>query len=165
MSLAVYLYNILHKGTGAMRKAQELFSHENINFEALKKKAYNFRWAEVDEGVIPLTAADPDFPVAPEIVQAISDYIKDGYFSYIPHTGFPEFKQAIARYQNTYKHEHVDPELVLPIDSAARGMYIIAKTVLQPGDEVIVFDPVDFLFQGISALSRCCPGFVPGKHC
>ena len=26
-------------------------------------------------------------------------------------------------------------------------MYVIAKAVLQPGDEMIVFDPVDYLFR------------------
>ena len=36
---------------------------------------------------------------------------------------------------------------MLPIDSAARGMYVIADVVLQPGDEMIVFDPVDYLFR------------------
>ena len=36
---------------------------------------------------------------------------------------------------------------MLPIDSAARGMDAIAKAILRPGDEAIVFDPVDFLFK------------------
>ncbi|MGM0431620.1 MAG: pyridoxal phosphate-dependent aminotransferase [Spirochaetota bacterium] len=129
-----------------MNKA-DLFSNNMVNMEALKAKAFNFRWAEVGEGVVPLTAADPDFPVAKEIVTALEDYIRDGYFSYVPHTGLPEFKESIATYQNRWKDENVSPELVLPIDSAARGMYIIAKTVLQPGDEAIIFDPVDFLFR------------------
>lgn len=37
--------------------------------------------------------------------------------------------------------------MVLPVDSAARAMEIVAKTILKPGDEAIVFDPVDFLFK------------------
>lgn len=45
------------------------------------------------------------------------------------------------------KQEDIDSKLILPIDSAARGMYVIGETVLTPGDEMIVFDPVDFLFQ------------------
>lgn len=140
-----------------------LFSNSSVNLEALKKKAYNFRWAEVPEGVIPLTAADPDFPVAPEITQAISDYISDGYLSYTPHTGLPEFKQSIADYLNTWKHEDVDPDLVLPIDSAARAMYIIAKSVLSPGDEVIIFDPVDYLFRESALAAGAVPVLFPAK--
>ncbi|MGH0053499.1 MAG: pyridoxal phosphate-dependent aminotransferase [Sphaerochaetaceae bacterium] len=140
---------------------KNLFSDEAVNLAALKRKAYNFRWAEVEEGVIPLTAADPDFPVAPEIVQALTDYVKDGYFSYTPHTGMPEFKQSIARYLNQKKQEQVEPELVLPIDSAARGMYIIAKTVLKPGDEVIIFDPVDYLFRESTLAAKAQPVLFP----
>lgn len=34
------------------------FDDENVNLDVLKRKAYNLRWAEVEEGVIPLTAAD-----------------------------------------------------------------------------------------------------------
>src|SRR6056297_2091543 len=123
------------------------FEHDKIKFNVLKERAYNMRWAEVEDDVIPLTAADSDFPVAPEIVEDLIDYIKEGYFSYTPKTGFPKCKRSIANALNRRKNENVDPELVLPIDSAARGMFVIAKTVLEPGDEVVVFDPVDFLFK------------------
>lgn len=124
-----------------------LFDDANVKLNVLKKRAYNYRWAEVDDGVIPLTAADPDFPVAPEIRQALTDYISDGYFSYTPKLGMPEFREAISEGLNARKGEVIDPDLILPIDSAARGMYVIAKAVLQPGDEMIVFDPVDYLFR------------------
>ena len=123
------------------------FGNETIKFDVLKERAYNLRWAEVPEGVIPLTAADSDFPVAPEIVEAICDYAKAGYFSYTPKMGFPEFRESIAKALWNRKQEKIDPNLILPIDSAARGMEVIAKTVLRPGDDAIVFDPVDFLFK------------------
>lgn len=123
------------------------FEHKNIKFNVLKKRAYNGRWAEVEEGTIPLTSADFDFPVAHEIVEDLTNYIKEGYFSYTPKTGLPECKKSIANALKRRKNENVDPELILPIDSAARGMFIIAKAVLEPGDEVIVFDPVDYLFK------------------
>ena len=57
-----------------------LFDNSNIKLDVLKKRAFNYRWAEVPDGVIPLTAADPDYPVAPEIQEAMMDYVKDGYF-------------------------------------------------------------------------------------
>ena len=125
----------------------DLFRDENINMEVLKERAYNMRWAEVDEGVIPLTAADCDFPASQAVTDAIIDYAKAGYFSYTPKTGFPEFKQSIARALERRKGEIVNPQLILPIDSAARGMSVIASAFLRPGDEAIVFDPVDYLFK------------------
>ena len=124
-----------------------LFADSNVKIDVLKKRAFNYRWAEVPEGMIPLTAADPDYPVAPEIRQALMEYVQDGYFSYTPKLGYPEFAQSISRALKERKGEEIDPDLILPIDSAARGMYVIAETVLKPGEEMIVFDPVDYLFR------------------
>lgn len=137
------------------------FSNENVNLAVLKKRAFNYRWAEVPEGVIPLTAADPDFPAAPEIREAIVDYVQDGYLSYTPKLGLPDFRESIARSLCARKNEGVDAQLVLPIDSAARGMYVIAQTVLQPGDEVIIFDPVDYLFKEATLAAGAKPVCFP----
>ena len=93
----------------------ELFNAQNVNLDALKKKAFNYRWAEVGEGVIPLTAADPDFPAAREVSQAIIDDLQDGYLSYTPKLGFPSFREAIAKDLRERKNEPVSADLVLPI--------------------------------------------------
>ena len=125
----------------------EGFTNQEINFDLLKQRAFNLRWAEQPDGVIPLTAADQDFPAAPEIVQALQDYIAGGYFPYVPARGLPEFKAALSRALWERKGERVPEEFILPIDSAASGMWSVAQAFLKPGDEVIVFDPVDFLFR------------------
>lgn len=133
----------------------------NVNFDALKKKAYNYRWAEVEDGIIPLTAADPDYPCSPAIKKAMMDYIEDGYFSYTPKLGLDEFKHSFVDYVKRRKGEEIDVNNVLPVDSAARGMFIIAKAFLKEGDEMIVFDPCDFLFReackSAKATPVCCP--------
>lgn len=139
------------------------FSNEVIKLDVLRKRAFNMRWAEVPEDVIPLTAADPDFPVAPEIVEAIIEYSKEGYFSYIPPMGFKEFRESLANALWQRKKEKVDPDLILPIDSAARGMAVIAKAILKPGDEAIVFDPVDFLFKTSMEAAGAKIILFPGK--
>lgn len=63
------------------------FTNAEVNIEVLKQRAYNMRWAEVPEGVIPLTAADSDFPAAPEIGQALNDYISGRLFLLYPQAG------------------------------------------------------------------------------
>lgn len=141
----------------------DLFAHENINFDVLKKVAFNFRWAEVPEGVIPLTAADSDFPCAPELRDGLKKYIDTGYFSYVPKLGFQEVRKSIADKLNERKNEGVDPDLLLPIDSAARGMYIIAETVLNPGDEALIFDPVDYLFVKSTEHAGATPVYFPAR--
>ena len=55
------------------------FTNKSIDFQVLRQRAFNLRWAEVPEGVIPLTAADSDFHPAPEIAEAMIQYIQGGY--------------------------------------------------------------------------------------
>jgi len=124
-----------------------MFDKDTINLEILKKRAFNLRWATVPEGVIPLTAADPDFPSAPQIAEAIIRFTKDRYLSYGPPAGLPEFKESVARFFQEKRQIPANPEWLFPVDSAAFGIYLICKTFLKPGDEAIIFDPVDFLFR------------------
>jgi aminotransferase len=123
------------------------FGSEQVNLDILKKCAFNLRWASVPEGVIPLTAADPDFPCAYPIREAISKYVQDGYLSYGPPEGFLSFREALAEKYHFRKNVDFDPGYILPVNSAAFGIYLICKTFLNTGDEAIIFDPVDFLFR------------------
>ena len=124
-----------------------MFDSKNVNLEVLRKRAYNLRWATVPSDVIPLTAADPDFPCASEIVDAIAEYCKSGYFSYSPAEGIYEFKESLHNFFLNKRSFNVAPDQILPVDSAAFGIHLVCKTILRPGDEAIIFDPVDFLFQ------------------
>lgn len=124
-----------------------LFHNANINLPLLRQNAFNLRWAEVETGVIPLTAADPDFRVAQPITDAIQDYTKKGYFNYGPTKGLPQLKSSLAIYFNEKRSVQIHSENILPVDSAAFGIYLTCKTILSPGDEAIIFDPVDFLFR------------------
>ncbi len=138
-----------------------MFKNSDINFEALKKKAYNGRWATLEDGIIPLTAADPDFRMSKEIEEGIIEYIKDGYLSYGPFSGLPEFKNSVSKHFNSEKNGNYTPENVLAVNSAAQGMFLIAKYLLNPGDEAIIFDPVDFLFKktvdAVGGSLKLCP--------
>jgi aminotransferase len=124
-----------------------MFQNSSIQFDLLKRRAFNLRWATVAEGVIPLTAADPDFPCASEISEAISRFVKDGYYCYGPPEGMVEFKQALASFFVTKRNVAVNPDFVLPLNSAANGIYITCESFLDKGDQAIIFDPVDFLFR------------------
>ena len=123
-----------------------LFDPTNIDLKVLAQRAHNLRWAELPAGVIPLTAADPDFPAAEVITEAIARYTSSNYYSYSAAKGYLPFREAMAAYMQTRRSYSVGVEGVLPVDSAAFGIYLTCKTLLNKGDEAIVFDPVDFLF-------------------
>ena len=74
------------------------FDDAEVPLAVLRERAFNLRWAEQPEGVIPLTAADPDFPAAPAIREAVIAYARSAVFSYGPAGGLPLFRGAVARY-------------------------------------------------------------------
>ncbi|MBM5822132.1 MAG: pyridoxal phosphate-dependent aminotransferase [Cyanobacteria bacterium K_Offshore_surface_m2_011] len=116
-----------------------------VPLDLLRQRAHNLRWAEQPPGVIPLTAADPDFPAAPIIRDAIADYARSGVFSYGPAGGLGSFRQGVAGYLRQ-RGASVLPEGVVAVNSAAAGLALVTRHWLSPGDEAIVWDPVDFLF-------------------
>jgi aspartate/methionine/tyrosine aminotransferase len=124
-----------------------MFQNNQIDFQILQNRAYNLRWASVPNDVIPLTAADPDFKCAQVIQEAIENYTRGGYFSYAPAEGLPEFKEAASSFFESKRNLKIHPSQILPVDSAAYGIYLVCKSLLNSGDEAIIFDPVDFLFQ------------------
>ncbi|MBC8536241.1 pyridoxal phosphate-dependent aminotransferase [Feifania hominis] len=128
---------------------QNLFTDDKVDFKVLRERATGMRWGALPEDVIPLTAADPDFRPAQEIRDAMIEYIKGGYFPYPTQTGMPGLRESIARGQWERNGVRVNPDFVLPVDSAAAALHAIATSILKPGDEAIIFDPVDLLF-GIS---------------
>jgi len=118
--------------------------------EVLKKRAYNFRWATVPEGVIPFTAADPDFPAASAIQEALHDYVKSGPLSYGPADGLPEFREAVARYllgKGISGESGDHAKRILATDGAASALFLTVRAMLAVGEEAVVSDPVDFLFE------------------
>lgn len=124
-----------------------MFENHSVNLPILKQRAYNLRWATVPDGVIPLTAADPDFPSSPAIAEALTKAIKDRYLCYGPPSGLPFFKESVAEFFRKKRNIPAKAEWLFPVDSAAFGIYVICKAFLKAGDEAIIFDPVDFLFR------------------
>ena len=116
------------------------------DFDTLRERAFNLRWATVDRDVIPLTAADPDFPAPPAAVDAIAAYLRAPHLCYGPAMGLPDFREAVARRFREHKGaSEVTAARVVAANSAASAIAVVAAHLLKPGDEVVVQDPVDFL--------------------
>jgi len=140
-----------------------MFDPTLIDMPILRKRAFNLRWATVPEDVIPLTAADPDTPCAPQIADAIARFARERYFCYGPPEGLASFRESMAGYFQNKRNIPASPSWIFPVDSAAFGIYITCKAFLSAGDEAIVFDPVDFLFRySIEAVeARAVPFAIP----
>jgi aspartate/methionine/tyrosine aminotransferase len=123
----------------------EHFSDDAVPLDVLRRRAHN-RWARLPMGVIPLTAADPDFRAADPILDAVRRAASDGVFSYAPDGGTPAFREAAAAFVREHKGLDCGGEDVHATCGVAQAMMHTARAFLGPGDEAIIFDPVDFLF-------------------
>jgi aspartate/methionine/tyrosine aminotransferase len=121
------------------------FSDNIIRLDLLRERAFNMRWAQQPAGVIPLTAADPDFPVCPAVQEQLVRHVRDGVLSYGHHEGLPQFREAVAGWMHDTRQMDCNSEEVFATDSAASGMAVVARASLAPGEEVLIPDPVDFL--------------------
>lgn len=119
--------------------------HAEPDFATLGERAFNLRWATVAPGVIPLTAADPDLPVASVVPTAIASYLSKPHLCYGPPRGLPEFRQSVARHFMGQKSAAIDADRVIAANSAASAIALVARHLVKPGDEVVIQDPVDFL--------------------
>jgi cystathionine beta-lyase len=123
------------------------FADDQVPLHLLRTRAFNQRWAEQPLDVIPLTAADPDFAVAPCIRERLVRWCSEGVMSYGPPLGLPAFREAVAAWMQGTRGLRCGPADVLATDGAASAMATVARASLQPGDEVLIPDPVDFLFR------------------
>ena len=121
------------------------FSDNIVRLDLLRERAFNMRWAQQPADVIPLTAADPDFPICPAIQEQLVRHVRDGVLSYGPPEGLPQFRESVARWMYETRQMDCTAEEVFATDSAASGMAVLARASLAAGDEVLIPDPVDFL--------------------
>ncbi|WP_420131134.1 aminotransferase [Rhodopseudomonas sp.] len=96
-----------------------------------------------DNNAINLGQGFPDDPGPEDIRRAAADAVLNGYNQYPSMMGIPELRQAISTH---YAHWHgvtLDPMTEVMVTSGATEALASAiLSVVSPGDEVIVFQPV-----------------------
>ena len=89
-----------------------------------------------------LSQGFPDFNGPDELLDRVSHYMKSGHNQYAPMTGVPPLRQAIAAKIASLYDADVDPDSEITVTSGATdALFTAIHTVVNPGDEVIVFDP------------------------
>jgi aspartate aminotransferase len=104
-----------------------------------------------DENVFDLSLGNPVIEPPPELLQALEAATKDptpGTHRYMPNAGLPEVRESIAEALSQESGVRLSSDHLVMVCGAAGGLNITLKTLLDPGDEVIVFAPyfVEYLF-------------------
>jgi aspartate/methionine/tyrosine aminotransferase len=103
----------------------------------------------------------PDFPTSPEIIDAAKQALEEGFNQYATTWGAPQLRQAIAAKQSRWWGRPVDPEAEVTVACGATEAMIAAMlAAVDPGDEVVVFEPFYENYGPDCILSGAVPRFV-----
>ncbi|MCI0714573.1 MAG: methionine aminotransferase [Chloroflexi bacterium] len=129
-----------------------------INDLALKHDAVN------------LGQGKPDFDGPPEIIAASQQALEDGKRNqYAPGLGIYSLRQAIAEHEQRFYGLDLDPDSQITVTvGATEGIFASVMGLVDPGDEVIVFEPFyDSYIPAVKmagAIPRYCPLHPPTWH-
>ena len=97
-----------------------------------------------EENVFDFSLGNPFLEPPPEFTDALVQIAQDTTprrHIYMPNAGFPETRQAIAENVSLEQGVNVPPDKVMMTCGAAGAINIIFKTLLNSGEEVILFTP------------------------
>ncbi|WP_320978698.1 pyridoxal phosphate-dependent aminotransferase [Hungatella effluvii] len=97
------------------------------------------------ENVYDFSLGNPNVPAPEAVNRAITDIVAEEastmVHGYMSNAGFEDVRDTVAQSLNRRFGTQFHLENILMTVGAASGMNVIIKTVLDPGDEVIVFAP------------------------
>ena len=96
----------------------------------------------VEHQAINLGQGFPDYPMSDKLIDLVSKAMKEGNNQYVHMCGLPLLRQRISEKVGSLYSTHIDPETEITITPGGTyAIYTALTTVIQPGDEVMVFEP------------------------
>ena len=117
-----------------------------------------------DREVIDLTWGQSDFHTPEHIEQAAYKALASGKNYYTPSAGIPEFRDSIARFHaDQYGAKYDSGTEVLVTPGAKQGLMYLLQLIVDPGDEVILFEPCWLSYRDMVFLNQGIPKFIPAN--
>ncbi|HHJ4328314.1 TPA: pyridoxal phosphate-dependent aminotransferase [Klebsiella pneumoniae] len=124
----------------------------DIHYRALARQA-------AGDDVLVLSVGDPDFDTPEPIVQAAIDSLRAGNTHYSNVRGKLPLRQAIASRHSQRSGQAVDADQVVVLAGAQCALYAVAQCLLDPGDEVLVAEPMYVTYEAV--FGACGAQVVP----
>jgi methionine aminotransferase len=84
----------------------------------------------------------PDFEMPQELIALVCEAMKSGYNQYTHMNGYVPLRESLAEKIQTLYNNSINPDTQITITPGGTyAIYTALTTILQPGDEVIVFEP------------------------
>src|SRR5215467_11764073 len=113
-------------------------------------------------GAVNLSQGFPDFSAPDDIKRRAMEAIEQDINQYAITWGSKDFRDAIARKTQTYLGIEIDPETEITVTcGSTEGMIAAMMATVDPGEEVIVFEPFYENYAPDAILSDAKPRYVP----
>ena len=118
----------------------------------------------IEHSAINLGQGFPDDPGPADVRQAAADAVMDGGNQYPPMLGLPELRQAVADHYRRVQGLALDPTAEVMVTSGATEALAGALLALiEPGDEVVLFQPMYDAYLPLVRRAGGVPRFVTLK--
>lgn len=104
---------------------------------------------EQGHDILLLSVGDPDFDTPAPIVQAAIDSLLTGNTHYAEVRGKRALRESIARRHQQRSGQQVDADHVVVLSGAQCALFSVVQCVLNPGDEVIVAEPMYVTYEAV----------------
>jgi aminotransferase len=114
-----------------------------------------------EKDVISLTIGQPDFHTPDMVKEAAADALSQNKTSYTPNAGILPLRKAISAYYDTNYGVSYDPAAEIIVTAgASQAIDITLRTILNPGDEVILPGPIYPGYAPLITLAGAKPVFA-----
>lgn len=100
------------------------------------------------EPIIMLTVGDTDFPSPQAAIVAVHESLAAGRTHYFPSAGGRPMREAIARHHARKTGQTIDADQVVVTIGAQNALLTAALCVVEPGDQVLVPEPMYVTYPG-----------------
>src|SRR5258705_1437046 len=84
----------------------------------------------------------PDYQMSEELMSKVNEVMHKGWNQYVPMQGYMPLRESIAEKVEYLYNTKISPDSQITITPGGTyAIYTALTTILQPGDEVIVFEP------------------------
>jgi aspartate/methionine/tyrosine aminotransferase len=103
----------------------------------------------------------PDAPGPEDVRRKAADAVMDGWNQYPPMLGLPELRQAVAAHYKHWQGLELDPDSEIMVTSGATEAIAGAlMALIEPGDEVVLFQPLYDAYLPLVKRAGGVPRFV-----
>lgn len=115
-------------------------------------------------GVVSLGVGEPDFKTPKHVRQAAIDLLEEGRTRYTANLGMPALREGIAHYlERRFQTVYNPLDQIMCTIGASEAIDVALRTILEPGDEVLVIEPCYVSYKPSILLQHGVPVVVTTK--